>query len=215
MAMASGSKRGRRREVLDDARPVTCEGQRLIRAIVRDRGAAEVARKTKKSLQCVGHWTTGRRKPDAAARLLLQKHYDIEPIEPWEAAPAKTGAVASAGKQAELTPEQLRGIEERARLDKGIAARDLAHEQLIALRARIGRQEAMGVGAREIGVLENSYTAAVRLYARLSGELEITEAALMRSSAYVKFMRIVGEALEKFPAAAKAVREALEQYGES
>lgn len=213
---SSSSKRGRRREVLDESRPVTCEGQRLIRAIVRQRGAAEVARKTKMTTEAVGHWTTGRRKPNASARLLLQKHYDIDPLEPWEAAGAAAPPAAKAnGKPApaSLTKEQLEAIASASKLDKGVAARDLAHEQLIALRARMARQEALGAGPRELAILENSYTAAVRLFARLSGELEISEAAIMRSSAWQKAMRILADVLEKFPAAAKAVAEAFEEYG--
>lgn len=212
MAAQSGAK-GRRREVLDEARVVACEGQRLIRAIVRQRGAAEVARKVKKSTQCVNHWTTGRRKPDAAARLLLQKHYDIDPIDPWEAKAPSSAPSGAPTTTIVLSAETLKEIDSKARLEKGTAARDLAHEQLIALRGRMMRQEAIGASPRELAVLENSYTAAVRLYARLSGELEITESAIMRSTAWMKAMRILGEVLEKYPAAAKAVAEAFEEYG--
>lgn len=179
------------------------EGARLLEPIVRARGAAEVARKARSSQVSVRLWVNGQRRPGGDARQALAHHYDI-PIESWIKAPEIPPA-AETGVRPKLV--------EAPKIDVGLPAKELVRMQLQGIRNRIAAAEAGDANPSTIATLENAYTAAVRLYAKLAGELEITEATIMRSSAWAKLMKRLREVLELHPDAAKAIEAAFEEYG--
>lgn len=57
---------------------------------------------------------------------------------------------------------------------------------------------------------ETSLNAAVKMFAALSGETELTAATILRSKHWLRLMQTVGDALEPFPGALEAVAKALE-----
>lgn len=89
----------------------------------------------------------------------------------------------------------------------------LVLEVLDGLRAQLRATSTDGtVTPRERASLANACTSALRLYSRLSGELEITEVSILRSAAWARLRRIVLGALDAHPEAAKAVALAVESY---
>lgn len=191
------------------------EGVRLIRAIVNARGLGDVAKKIKCSEAGIRNWLALRRRPDSDARMAMFEAYDI-PIAAWSApvskpAPPPKKHLPSA-PPSQAPPEPPPSSEPELPIDAS-SSKDLVRRQLAKIRGRIEKAESDGVGLRELSALENSYTNAVRLYSRLCGELEITEATILRSSAWQKLLRLVREALERFPDAAKAIAEKIEEFG--
>lgn len=87
-------------------------------------------------------------------------------------------------------------------------ARQIAIDTLTALRNRLAT-----CPPSDVHKVATAITAATRLLARLSGQLEITEAQLLRSAPWAKAMALLERTLERFPDAARAVAEAFEAFG--
>ncbi len=62
---------------------------------------------------------------------------------------------------------------------------------------------------KEIATLYGQYTNALRHHAKVSGALDITEAAIVRSAPFVKIRAVIDRALAAHPEAYKAVAEAI------
>lgn len=80
---------------------------------------------------------------------------------------------------------------------------------------RILRMRLEGLSPEKIDALAkvcNAITASSRLLARLSGQLDVTEAQILRSDAWKKLVRLVRDVLEAFPDAAKALDKAIAEY---
>jgi hypothetical protein len=65
---------------------------------------------------------------------------------------------------------------------------------------------------KEKAQLATALTSATKLLAVLSGSLEITESALVKSAPYARWKKLVTEALRPFPEAARAVLEACDKF---
>jgi hypothetical protein len=179
--------------------PMT-EGQRLVRALVAARGVALVARKTKTSDAGVKHWATGRRKPGAEARLLLEKHFGVG-VSAWDEKPPPPATKPKIREPGEPLPPSEPIAEE-------VTSKELAFRHIQRILRQIEEAEADEASTRELAQLDNALSTAIRVRARTAGELEVTEAMLMRSTAWARAMRVLFEALEKHPEAAKDVEAA-------
>jgi hypothetical protein len=58
---------------------------------------------------------------------------------------------------------------------------------------------------------EDSLMRAIQMLARISGDLELSAATILRSKHWARLMRTLGDALEPFPGALDAAAKALEQ----
>jgi hypothetical protein len=176
------------------------EGQRLVRALVAARGVALVGRKTKTSDAGVKHWTTGRRKPGAEARLLLAEHFGIA-VATWEEKPPTLTTKKEPREPGAPVPPSEPIHEE-------VSSKDLAFRHIQRILRQIEEAERDEASTRELAQLDNALSTAIRVRARTAGELEVTEAMLMRSTAWARAMRVLFEALSKHPEAAKDVEAA-------
>jgi recombinational DNA repair protein RecT len=94
-----------------------------------------------------------------------------------------------------------------------VDAREAVVDLLRVARAQLEAAQADAeVPYRERAQLITSCTGLCRLLARLSGQLEVTEVAIVRSAAWARAMRVVREVLEKHPAAAAELDAALERF---
>jgi hypothetical protein len=82
---------------------------------------------------------------------------------------------------------------------------------LRALRRHLDAAEEANV----VPSLANAITSAARLLARLSGQLEITEAQIVRSAPWRKLKGLLDQALAPYPEAARSVVRAIEDFGEA
>jgi hypothetical protein len=173
-----------------------------VRLVVQQRGFDEVARKTRTTVNGVRHWVDLRRRPNADARVKLQEVYDI-PLASWEI-PVKT---AAAPNPPSSDPELLKD------LPSDISAKELARQQVDRILRRLHKAEAGDCGQKEMAAIESSYTGAVRLYSKLSGEFEITESMVLRSSAWARIMKRLEAVLARHPEIAKEITLALADPG--
>lgn len=175
-------------------------GADRVAELVKVRGLPELARKTRSAQVTVRCWANGTKRPATDARLALQKHYDVS-LESWEL-PAERPSPAAKSNGGARTPAPFI-----------TSAKEAALLNLREIQGDIEDAKSRGAGPREISALRNAYSNAVRLYARVAGELELTEASIVRSSVWGKAMRLLEETLEPFPDAAKAVSVAFSNYG--
>jgi len=63
---------------------------------------------------------------------------------------------------------------------------------------------------RERVAVSTALTSALRFFARLTGELDISKSQIVRSQHWLEIMRVLEDALRPFPEAAHAVARALE-----
>ena len=86
-------------------------------------------------------------------------------------------------------------------------------ELLAVARSQLARAESDALSPyRERAQLITACTGLCRLLARLSGQFEVTETAIVRSRPWARVIGVVGEVLQKYPAAAVEVRTALEAF---
>jgi hypothetical protein len=156
----------------------------IAKALVARFGPAQVARWLGAHEATVRSWATGRRTPSAAASKSLTALY----AEKLDTKKAHAPVVAD-----ELAP---------------MNARDGVIAQVADIRAEIAAAKKNGAAPREIASLHTSLTSALRLLARVSSELQVTEATLLRSAAWARVTRLLFDALRGYPEAAKAVEAA-------
>ena len=103
----------------------------------------------------------------------------------------------------------------REEVEKGEAIVTNAHDPRENALATLRRLRALLASARdprEVARLSAQITSASRLLARLSGQLEVTEAQVLRSAAWAKLVKVVRGVLEAFPGAAAALEKAMAEY---
>lgn len=100
---------------------------------------------------------------------------------------------------------------------EGLSPQDHASAHCEWLRLRIEWAQKAGLPEKDVAQLAGQYTNAQRLYARLSGALELTEAQIVKSAPWAKLSVLIRDALKGHPAALRDVVGALERYesGES
>jgi hypothetical protein len=144
--------------------------------------------------------------PRTAARRRYRERYDV-PEESWDlpqdTPESSTTSPKPAGRAAS-TPE---GPE-----DARAAVIDLLRVTRAQLEAALADEE---VPYRERAQLITSATGLCRLLARLSGQLEITEAQIVRSAPFKRLLDKLDAVLEKHPAAARDWHAALAAGEES
>ncbi len=95
-------------------------------------------------------------------------------------------------------------------LPAGASAQDQAVWHMSRIEERMkAAEKADPPNEKEIATLYGQYTNAMRHHAKVSGALDITEAQIVRSAPFVKVRAVIERALEKHPAAYKAVAEAI------
>lgn len=173
----------------------------LARAVTRH-GPRELGRRTGASESAIRSWATGEREPSGPSRSALQK-IGIDP-KAWS-----TPATASKRAPTPATPPTS---PTPPRSTPPATARDRAIEQVDQLRADIAQARATAASYRDLAALESTHVSALRNLARLSGELEVSESAILRSAAWSRAMRLVREVLERHPVAAGELAEAIERF---
>ncbi len=186
------------------------EGARQLATLARRHSYAAIARSVGVSDVAVRKWATGQTMPSAARRGALAEAYAL-PVATWDL-PASPNAPERAPAEDVLSIPK-RGGDPATRQESGspvhIVDRD-AEELADLLRRALVRIESDPVAStKELAQLATAATSTLRLRARLSGRVEITESQVVRSPAFARVARIWGAALEPYPAAAKAVRDAL------
>ena len=148
-------------------------------------GPHAIARNLGSNEATVRSWLTGKARPSTVARKALRETYGID----WKAWDEAAPAAGVAAVKPRYEPEPA--------LPPDASARDRAQHQVDAIRKTIERAKGENVGFRELAALEGSYTSALTQLSRLTGETEITEAAILRSPAWARISRVVREVLEK------------------
>lgn len=102
----------------------------------------------------------------------------------------------------------------RKRLPSDASQKDRARADCDWLEARIEWGQVTGEDARELAALQGQLLQMRKLWARLSGDLEITEAQICRSAPWLRLMSLIEGALVKHPAALREVSAVLAKYNE-
>jgi hypothetical protein len=178
-------------------------------------GASVVARVVGLTEGAVRSHAAGSAVPRGGARKRYCEVYDI-PIEGWETpaglavtpppqAPREPPSALETAKVAVAAPSAAPGAPVDAR-DEVLYLLRVARRQLEAAEA----DPEVSYPARS--QLITSATGLCRLLARLSGQLEVTETAIVRSAPWARAMKIVREVLGRHPVAAAELDAALEKF---
>ena len=147
-------------------------------------------------------WLAGKCKPTGPAKLRLEAAFGI-PADAWAAAP--TASKALKGTAAEMSAD-----EELPELGPDASAADLARAHVSSLRRDVAR--ARKRNSAELAALLNAYTTALRAFSRLTGDDQLSEAAICRSTPFRKAMKLLTDTLEKHPVALHDVAVAFERF---
>jgi hypothetical protein len=209
----------------------TSAGSVAFAAIVRRRGGGEVGRELGMSPGAVRNIAAGRRGVGGTARRAIAATYKI-PEALWDqpAAPPGKPHDAPAPSAAPLAPPPPPGRSRRASSTAGKpsapppADDETSDPQVLALRVvrQLERELAAAKGneaytPKERAALATATTGALRLLARLSGSLEVTQTAITRSAAWSRIMRAFEAVFSRHPECAQACAEfarALEDIAE-
>ncbi len=206
------------------------DGSKMTRALAKKLGSFEaLGRLLGVSGRAAKHYADGIRVPRPAVRSALEglgvpaSSWPVSNRPGGLARSTKAEAAPARSKDAEPL-EQTNGAPVSGRAEEtpapsapeedGLDARELVRKILAEARgllrqARADRQASY----RDKASLLNAATAAVRLLARVSGALEITEAQIVRSLPFREVLARVEDALTPFPEAARSVGEALRPRG--
>ena len=172
-------------------------------------GPSVVARKVGLTEGAVRSHATGAATPRTGARKRYRESFDI-PIESWDlSATTPPAAQAPRGRAGATSP----GPEALDATSSPVDARQEVIELLRVARAQLeaaGADPDVPYSARS--QLITSATGLCRLLARLSGQLEVTEVAIVRSAPWARLMRLVREVLAKHPAASADLFAAFERF---
>jgi len=182
------------------------EGHAAVEALRRRLGGAHLARVLGVSEALVRALGAAQRMPGPEVRRKLVALG--VPLTSWDVqgspGAVKAGTDVTAGRDEPSVdpPDAKREV---------ITLLDIAKEQLAAARADAS------VTYRERASFVVACTGLIRLLARLSGQLEVTEVALLRSPAWARAMRIVREVLSRHPGVLAELDDSLEKFanGES
>lgn len=161
----------------------------MLAAIQRRYGTHEAARRLSTTPRTIQRWETGERVPTRkAAAQIIELHAAM--VVPRPIAPPQLAA-----------PAPTEGTEDK--------------DALAVCRATVARLEReldrlagdVEASARERATVATALTAATRLLARLSGQLEVTHAAIIRSAAWRRILKNFEDVFARHPEAAKALQE--------
>ena len=189
------SARGRVDERVDAAAPKT-EGQRLLAQV--SGSLSEIAARVGcSSKQSIANWRTGVRTPDAPMREALHREFGIPP-ESWAIRPAAEGRPSSSSP-----PRPAAGAKGKT-LDEVCAHIEFLREQM----------ERKGQFPADQAKWAREYSSALALKFRLERANELLEDAIVRQHPmWRRIKSALLKALERHPAAARDVVEALSTAG--
>jgi hypothetical protein len=171
-------------------------GASSLRRWVKGRGFRKASAMLGASRAAVGAWATGSKTPNAEMRAKLEKVVCIPPSD-WDIPAPKPGAAKSEGDT------QVSAVAPNA------SAKTVAVAHLADIRARHTAAKDSGASIRELALLDNALSKAVATYGRLSGELELTEAQVLRAPAFQRCMNTIMGVLADYPDIATKLSEAL------
>lgn len=174
--------------------------QRAFKRWVSERGKRKAAAILGVSPTAILDWTHGRSCPDPRHRRDVERVVGI-PVDQWDMA---DGVVVGTTIPPPVEPTLVSVVAETG--DMSAKGKALAHMQNLERRVR----DAGNLGVRERALLDAAYSKAIAVYGRLSGELELTTAQILRSPAWGKICNTLVGAVEEWPAAAEAIAAALE-----
>lgn len=157
----------------------------LVRDAVAAEGSTRVALRIGVGESTVRAWLTGRGKPRAKARDAIRAAL-AGPTSAVEKGATIPGVPLSAGDHAD---------------PKANAIATLA----------VLRRHLIAAPRDQVTSIANAITSSSRLLARLSGQLEVTQAQVLRSAAWARLQRTILDALDPFPEALRAVADATER----
>lgn len=166
-----------------------------------ERGKRKAAAILGVSPSTVLDWAHGRCCPDARHRADIERVVGI-PRAQWDLA---DGIVMPA----ELPPPEstlVSAVEPEAGPE--FSAKEKARAHMVNLERRV--RDAGNLGVRERALLDAAYSKAIAVFGRMSGELELTTAQILRSPAWGKICNTLVGAVEEWPQAAEAIAAALE-----
>ena len=194
-----------------------------VAALLRRHGPTELGRLLGVSARAVELWAAGERSPRPKHLLTIAAMLG----QPLAGARGTRGGQAAAqraskrpGKAPDPVPSAPAAALEAPRLPAGpgsdeIDPRAVARETVRTLqRALEGLEEDEGATARERATLGTALIAATRLHARLCGELEVTMASIVRSSAWGRILRAFETVFERHPEAKAALAEFAQELQE-
>jgi hypothetical protein len=177
-------------------------GARELRRVVAAKGVGAVATACRTTASSVRRWVAGSRAPGADARLaLVALGVALETSWRADVAPS-TAAPAATKKTRRPKTATVCPLVVAPPLPKTTTAHSRSLVQVAALEHDVERARADGAPLREIAALSTSLTGALRLLARLSGEAEISETSILRSSAWAKVRRVLEEQFTECPSCA-------------
>jgi len=213
------------------------EGAAQLAAITRRHTAAAVARRVNSSEAAVRAWAKGDRRPSGPARLALEAAFTVAPSSwavPEGAAPTLTqdapalpstavessASARAAGRAAQRQgrgktvppaaaaapsvppPSAAEGASEPA------DPKDLARRLVVRIEKELElAQGNASYTPRERASLASAGTSALRLYSRLAGSLEVTQASIVRSAAWARILKAFERVFARHPEAGKALAE--------
>ncbi len=192
-------------------------GAVLVAGLVRRLGASAMARALNLTEGAVRAHAGGAALPRAGVRRRYRERYDV-PEESWDiaagAAPQDTPESSTAIRSPRTSPKPAgrAASTPEAPEDARAAVVDLLRVARGQLEAAQADEE---VPYRERAQLITSATGLCRLLARLSGELELTEAQIVRSAPFKRLLDKLDAVLERHPAAARDWHAALAAGEES
>lgn len=187
-------------------------GTALLRSLADKLGPDAVAKRVGVTLPGLDHWLHGRRRPGADARVRMLEKFKI-PLDSWELAP-QLGTPAPPARRVKVTtlPE---GTSAKTRLERHVIRLEgytLEAHALVERHKEDPFSKEFARACKMATQLGGQYADACNRLARLGGELELTEAMIVRSTPFRQALRMIRDALVQFPEALRAVVAVLERY---
>lgn len=183
-------------------RPTDSHGAKTLRAICGRATIAAVATKAGVQESAIRHVLRGRRTPSRKFRTALGSAYGIA-LDAWS-----PSAAPEPGRQASAPAPLARGAN-GATVPQGeptapdLDAKATCTDTIRRLALELERLDsAPDATSRDRAAVASSLTAATRLLARLSGQLEVTQVQIVRSAPWRHLMDLLDEVLAHHPKAA-------------
>ncbi len=164
-----------------------------------------VSAKTQRKASRIGHYKSGRRKPDPETRAIFRDAYGIA-VDAWDQ-PCDRAVLPS--PTAEASPDRTTSAGHELSLTRpGLTSHDRAKAIVVRIEGEIA---ACGpnVPVNHKASLYGQLQTAVGALSKLDGDGEITAGALLRSRAWAEVSEVLERVLRKYPGAAEDLRDAL------